>query len=292
MPDSTLQTLSATEAPALFNASARVTRWLLFQKFARGLNINTIEEDDRMSEGKRMQPIIIAAVEQEKQLHIVSNADDSYVRRGRLGCTRDAIIMHPERGRAALEIKCVFDYKMWQSRWAGGEAPPRDYEIQLQTQMLVGDDEGSYEWGMICAWVGGSRKYFERTPNRVLWAQLEAESLAFFDDVEAGREPDPFGLPVELPWLQQMYPTKEGKVLDLREVSGADRFAAKGRQWLTSKATARNHAMVADALRAEFSAVAKDAERILLPGGGSISGFGKGKRLKVHIPGEEAMADD
>ena len=35
MPDQTLKTISASEAAALFNASPYVTRWMLYQRFAK-----------------------------------------------------------------------------------------------------------------------------------------------------------------------------------------------------------------------------------------------------------------
>jgi hypothetical protein len=41
VPDRTLKTISATEAPALFNASPYVTRWMLWQRFANGMDIDS-----------------------------------------------------------------------------------------------------------------------------------------------------------------------------------------------------------------------------------------------------------
>jgi hypothetical protein len=149
-------TISATEAPALFNVSPYVTRWMLYKKFADGVDIDGAE-DARMSWGKKLQPLIVAQAAEELRLEVRSNAEDVYHRRGLLGCTRDAEIICPDRGRGALETKCVFDYGVWMRDWAGGKMVPRTHEIQLQQQMLVGDAEHGevgehgpqYDWGVI-----------------------------------------------------------------------------------------------------------------------------------------------
>src|SRR5262249_37280989 len=152
-----------------------------------------VEPNARMDWGKKMQPLILEEVAREMRLEIVPNADDSYHRRGLLGCTRDATIICPDRGRGAVEAKCCFDYRTWMTEWSGGRAPPRAHEIQVQQQMYVGDETGPYTWGLIVAWLAGELHYFERRQMPDLWGKLITESEAFFADVKAGREPEPFG---------------------------------------------------------------------------------------------------
>jgi predicted phage-related endonuclease len=292
MPDPTRATISATEAPALFNASPWCTRWMLYHAFRNNVNLD-IEADDRMSEGLRMQPLILERAARELRLQVVPNSDDSYVRRGRLGCTRDAIVLHPEKGPGALEVKAVFDYAQWKTKWGGGDAIPRDYEIQLQQQMHVGDESGSYTWGIIVAWCGGQHFYFEREPHGKLISELIVEADRFFDDVELGNEPEPFGAPVEIPWLMKLYPTDETKIVNLRESSLGVRLSRQGRQYNESKRTARDHTKVAEVLRSEMVARLKGAGTILLPDGMSIR-MGKRNRLTVFVPDEpeEVEAND
>jgi hypothetical protein len=118
-----------------------------------------------MQWGKKLQPLIIAQASEELRLEVRPNEADDYHRRGFLGCTRDATIICPDRGPGALETKCVFDYGVWMRDWHGGKFVPRNHEIQLQQQMLVGDGTGpAYEWGVVCAWVAGEQHYFERKP--------------------------------------------------------------------------------------------------------------------------------
>src|ERR1700719_3590099 len=169
MPDPNRITLSATEAPALFGASPYLTKFMLYHKFANGENIEK-PADERMNWGKLMQPIIIEQVAKERGLEVIPNPD-LYVRRGLLGCTRDATIIAPGIGPGALEIKCVFDYRAWMQKWNGGKTVPREVEIQLQQQMYVGQDghinqlDGQhYLWGLICVWVCADLYYFERKP--------------------------------------------------------------------------------------------------------------------------------
>src|SRR5216684_8768697 len=152
MPDPTKQTISATESPALLGSSPYLTRWMLWQRFANGIEPER-EESSRMNWGKAMQPLIVKRVAEERKLEVIPNEGDNYIRRGLLGCTRDATIISPDHGPGALEVKCVFDYEQWGRKWDGGKSVPREIEIQLQQQILVGDGDQmrqlSYEWGLI-----------------------------------------------------------------------------------------------------------------------------------------------
>jgi hypothetical protein len=169
-----------------------------------------------MNWGRKLQPLILEQVAEEMRLEVRPNDEDAYMRRGLLGCTRDATIICPDRGPGAVETKCVFDYRTWMADWNGGKQPPRHHEIQLQQQMIVGDEGGeSYRWGLLVAWVAGELHYFERAPIKDLWAPLYAGSRALFLRVKAKREPEPFGAPVELPLLAQLFPTIKGNTIDL-----------------------------------------------------------------------------
>lgn len=299
MPDSTLKTISATEAPALFNASPYVTRWMLYKRFADGMDLS-IEEDARMSWGKKLQPLIIDQAAQDLHFEVHSNADDTYVRRGLLGCTRDATIICPDRGPGALETKCVFDYRTWMADWNGGKQPPRHHEIQLQQQMFVGDGETPYRWGVLAAWVAGEVHYFERAPIDELWQRLYAATENFFRDVTDRREPEPFGSPVELPWLAQMFPTIKGNTVDLSAHPDGDTFAEAARAYRAAREQESAGKATADPLRAKVLAFTKDADEVLLPGAVvvRIVAAGKGKRINVWWPeaaelrGSSVIPDD
>lgn len=285
MPDPTKTTLSATQTPGLFGVSPYVTKWMLWQHFAKGVEIDP-PADSRMSWGTKLQPLIIQQAAEDLKLEVRPNANDSYHRRGWLGCTRDATIICPDRGPGALETKCVFDYRTWMQDWDGGRKAPKHYEIQLQQQMAVGDEKQAYEWGVLAAWVAGDVHYFERKPIFDLWIKLEAEASAFFESLRTQTEPDPFGQPVETEWLTKLLPTTKGKVIDLTGDPAAEPHALNVRAYRDAKEQENAGKRVAEPLRAKLLALARDAEEVLLPAGIKIKigGNEKSKRLNVYVP--------
>jgi predicted phage-related endonuclease len=266
MPDVTRQTLSATETPALWGLSPYVTKWMLYQRFAGGVELDQ-NENVRMSWGRKLQPLVIAQAAEDLHLVVEPNHDHAYRRRGRLGCTRDATIFCPDRGRGALETKCVFDYATWMREWDGGRRVPPHHEIQQQQQMKVGDDDGPYAWGVLAVWVAGAQYYFERRPLGEFWQLLDQEAEAFFAAVAAKSEPHPSGMAVEIPWLTRLFPTVKRKRRDLsRHPAGA----AVARKVMLYKTLGGQESLARrrkETLRAQLLALAKDNEELLLPGG-------------------------
>lgn len=212
MPDPLKQTVSASQVPALFNQSPYLSRWMLHRHFTDGMPVDS-PEDGRMRWGRHLEPLILEQARAELALEI--HPDQAYVRAGPVGCTRDAVVIDPSLGPGALETKCVFDYRIWMEQWGGGEIVPRHYEMQLQTQMLVGDGTRPYRWGVIAVWLAGEVKYFRRDPVMDLWERVETEATDFLADVAARKEPDPLGSAIELPMLTKIERT--GEVLDRRD---------------------------------------------------------------------------
>ena len=284
MPDPTKQTISATESPALLGASPYLTRWMLWQKFANGIEPER-EESSRMNWGKAMQPLIIKRVAEERKLEVLPN-DETYVRRGLLGCTRDATIISPDHGPGALEIKCVFDYEQWGRKWKGGTEVPREIEIQLQQQMCVGNGGFQFAWGLIVVWVCADLYYFERKAVPELWNTLEQSAYNFFRDLKIGREPDPFGAAVELPLLMKLFPTRPDSVLDLSADPDHIKTSEDVSMFKTMKEQASGSASVAEGLRIKLLALAKDYAFIKLPCGVSyrVKKSGKGKTIDPFVP--------
>ncbi len=286
MPDVERKTLSATEVPALFDASPYITRWMLYRKFRHGDEIAQ-KESNRMDWGKRLEGPLLQAAAEDLRFEVRANRGDDgnqvYVRNGLLGCTRDATIICPDRGPGALEIKCVFDYQVWMREWGGGKTPPRQHEIQLQVQCKVGDGTTPYKWGVLGAFCGGEMFYFQRKPIPDLWAAMDAKAAEFFDDVKNDREPDPFGTPIEVPLLTQVFPTVAGKVLDLSkeppEIPG-EPFPIISEEWKRAIEQAERvrmmdyhgrerlgHEKAEKKIKAEMLALAGDAAEILFPHG-------------------------
>lgn len=265
MPDPTLATLSATESPALFGVSPYVTKWMLWCRFAKGIDISE-PENERMSWGKKLQPLVLAQAAEDLRLEVIPNKDDDYKRRGLLGCTTDALIICPDRGPGALETKCIFDYMTWMRDMDGGKTLPKPHEIQLQQQMYVGDEKTPFTWGVIAVWVSGDMHYFEREPIADLWSLLEKEAAQFFDEVKAGKEPDPFGVPVEVPLLSKLFAPKAGKVLELESATGVNDFLTAARLYKQASADESAAKKMKDTLKPKLLAWMKDADEARLPG--------------------------
>jgi YqaJ-like viral recombinase domain len=264
MPDIERRTVSASQAAALFNASPWYTRWMLHKAFADGMPIES-DEDSRMKWGKLLEPLILREAASELAMEITPH-DQTYIRSGQLGATRDADVVAPDLGPGTVEVKAVFDFRIWMQDWAAGAQPPRHVELQTQTQMLVGDGTTPFRWGIIVAWVAGELHFFRREPILELWDALRSEAAKFFEDVKAKREPDPFGAQVELPFLSALE-RAPGTLVDLQSVPGADDLATAARLLYAANAQVAAAEKQKKISKAKLFAAMGDAETALLPGG-------------------------
>jgi hypothetical protein len=273
MPDRERKTISATEMSMLLGVSPYGTRWTLYQRFAKGIEAPG-PDHNRLDWGTKMEPLLLEQAALDLHLEVKTNrqSDGSqiYLRRGLLGCSRDADIYDPQRGPGALETKCCFDYKILMQEWDGGKTPPRQHEIQLQQQMYVGDGERSYEWGSIALWCGGDMTYFHRKPMPDLWEKFEQEAAQFFDDVKAGREPEPFGSPIEIPLLKMLFDKPSGEIINGTELLG-EAEATKLAQLVCDTDYQRSIRLAAEKIEKETQAkllgLIKDADELELPQG-------------------------
>jgi predicted phage-related endonuclease len=266
MPDPLRETVSASEAAALFNVSPYLTRWQLWRRLAHGEDYSDAE-DVRMDWGKRMQPLLLQAVGEEMALEVIPNYSETYHRNGLIGCTRDAEIIHPSRGPGALEAKVVFDYRQWMDKWDGGDTPPREYEIQLQTQMAVGLNGVPFAWGVLTAWIAGETVRWEREPIPELWESLHTEAAKLFADIKAGREPDPFGVVQEVPMLNRIFTPQEKKVLDMREHEDGEKWAQLIADMEWNSRERLSHKKAEKAIKAKVQALMADNGIGLFPHG-------------------------
>lgn len=273
MPDPLRQTISATEMSGLLGVSPYVTKWILFQRFAHGVDAPK-PDHNRLDWGTKMEPLLLDQAAVDLRLEVTTNRQPDgsqfYVRRGLLGCSRDADIYDPQRGPGALETKCCFDYKILMQEWDGGKTPPRMHEIQLQQQMYVGNGINPFEWGVIALWCGGEMTYFQRKPMFDLWEKFEQEAQQFFDDIAAGREPDPFGSPAEVPLLKQLFNKSTGEIVNAVEKLGeieatklAQRVADADYQRVVRLAAEK----VEEKVKAELLGLLKEADELELPQG-------------------------
>ncbi len=291
MPDPLRQTISGTEAPVLFDASPYSTYWILYRRFAHGEEVAQVE-NPRMDWGKVLEPLILERAAKDLKFEVRPNRDADgnqvYVRNGLFGCTRDAEVFCPQRGPGVCEVKCVFDYRIWMAEWDGGNRPPRHHEIQIQTQMKVGDGRKSYAWGIEVAWVAGELYYFERKPIPKFWKAMDVEAQRFFDLVAKRNEPEPVGSPREFPLLNEVFPIKEDAVLDLREAENGRDVAEMVRLHEYHRKERLGHEKGEDAIKLKLRAIGRDHGVILLPQGINV----KLKQNKTSVGIKAYVPDD
>ena len=296
MPDLARKTISATEMSGLFGISPYVTKWMLWQRFANGMMIESAA-DNRMSCGSKLEPLLIAQAAQDLKLEVKPNRDangwQEYVTRNLLGCSRDATIIAPDLGPGALETKCVFDYATWMREWDGGKRPPPHYEIQLQVQMYVGDGVNSFEWGTLAVFVCGDMKYFNRHPIRDLWKVFEEEAEHFFMTVREKLEPPAFGKEVEWPLLRSLYPPTPKLILDYQNERDAFELAEDARMFNYYAEQESGNAKAKEKVKYRLLAAMKGAEELLLPNGiiARQRKHGSGVRVTVYVPSDLPEGD-
>lgn len=215
MPDPDFKTVSASQVPELLNISQWGSRLTLHHQFANRIPDDRAETR-RMKIGKLFEPMILEEVAKMLVLEVHANPAGTYTRHPTLplGCTEDARVLCPTRGPGVVEVKAVDKYE-FQRSWteAGG---PKMYEAQLQTAMLVKEAT----WGILAPFVynegaDGRLVLYERRPHAEAQERIGAEATAFFADLAAGKEPTPFGIPVELGLMNTLHPEAiETKVLD------------------------------------------------------------------------------
>jgi hypothetical protein len=119
-------------------------------------------------------------------------------------------------------------------------------------------------------------------------------------EVKESREPEPFGSPVELPWLAKLFPVIKGNAIDLTAREDAEELAQIAVDYRNAKEQESGGARTAEPLRAKLLAVLKDADEATLLDGVRIrvSPVRNGKRLKIYVPDGRAtlspnsIADD
>lgn len=260
MPDKTLQTISATQVPALFNQSPYMTLYMLWHHFKNGLPLDA-DPNERMEWGFALQTIIIEAAAKKLRLEHVENVADEYSRSPdfRVGCTIDGFMLDPSRGLGFVECKNV-DGLVFRDQWTDDAAPPH-IELQHQTQLMVPHPEhGLPKWGVIAALVGGNElKLYERQPLDDVQNLIAGEATAFFESLEKGIEPDAFGDEKEIAALAFLYPeAPELKTLVIDDPDKANAFADTADQY----AKVREQRLISEKaekqLKAKLLATAKD----------------------------------
>ena len=257
MPDKTKKTISASQAAALFGVSPYITRRALFDHFHDNVDIES-DENRRMDFGKYVQPYICRRTSDEFNLEVIENEEDKYVRHKQapFGCTTDAHLKCPTRGRGVVEAKSI-SYQVFRETWTDRKAPLH-IEIQVQEQLLV----TGADWAVIAVMIGADEdfRWFERKPDREVFKRLLAEGKQFFEDIKKHRRPPVTGHPIELRGLEALFPvTKNGVVYDAPK---DDKTGDLLRRYEYHRAERLFHKKNEDELKIKILDVAKDASEM------------------------------
>jgi len=265
MPDRELKTLSSTEVPAVLGVSPYQTRWTVMQRFMG--NETPDKSHNYMDWGLILQGKVIEVAARELALEIEPNALDSYTRRNLLGCTVDAWTRAPDKGRGVVEVKCIFNPRVWMDDWGGGKRVPKHVEIQHQVQLYVGDGTVPFSWGVIVAWYQAELHFFNREPVPELWTEFDHHAERFFEDLAAGNAGQPFGSRVELPLINQLFSVVDGKVLDLTSDPRGEALAQDAATLQDFAANRKFAEKNEEVCKAHLRAALEDAAEMRLPHG-------------------------
>ena len=208
MPDPFKQSVSSSQASALFDANPYYTKFVLWH-FFRGDGIDLDPGySERIEWGVLLQSAILKATSKAYRLDVIENTANEYRRVGSLGATIDGLMMAPDAGPILVEAKNI-DWLRWRDTWTRTAAAPH---VEIQTQ--IGIKAAGATRGIIAALVGGNDlRFYERERDDDMLAQLEAAAEEFLASVRDGREPAPFGDASELPALAKLYPETDPKLV-------------------------------------------------------------------------------
>jgi len=280
MPDPLKKTLSATQIPALFDKSPYVTRWLLWQHYRNGAELE-FEPNERMEWGTRLEPAIFQATCERLNLAGEHHTSQTYFRHRALpiGCTPDGTIHDLNRGPGAVECKNV-DWLQWKDNWTDTAAPDH-IELQIQTQMLVRDQR----WGIIACLVGGNElRLYHREPDPDLHERIITEADEFLASVREGREPDPMGRDIELPlWRGRIDLEAEPEPLVLMDSREASETIGQYKFWTARETDAKKQRGI---YRNKLEFMARDATRVRAHGYEAFIKRSQVRASEVQLPDE------
>ncbi len=277
MPDPEFKTISSSQVPDLLQLSPWGSRYTLFHQF-RQRAYEERTQTVRMKIGKLFESLTLELTAEKLTLEVHPNrgpdGEPVYLRHASLplGCTEDAAVFCPTRGHGTVEAKAVDAYE-WKRNWTKAKAPQM-YEAQLQAQMLVKGDT----WGVIACLVynegtDGVLRLYERRPHHDSQSRIAAAAVEFFADLESGNEPSPFGIPIEIDVVSELYPEADPKKI----IEDPDNFdiAEKARlyAWTVEQKTGFERAE--KSMRPQILGYMKDAAMAAVAGG---------VRIKVNKP--------
>lgn len=175
--------------------------------------ISDIAETDLMRRGRWLESSVLAAYQDEQYAGVVIPAGTTYWRvpAWRIGCTPDAYVDDPLRGKGVLQAKVVSRSAF--QRWDEGEAPIY-YVLQTLTEMMVTD----LAYGVLAVLVieehGVELECFPIERHPAAEKAIKEGVKRFWADARAGRMPEA-DLARDKNLLAQVMPPKRRTTVEL-----------------------------------------------------------------------------
>lgn len=266
------QDITSTDAPALFNLSPYQTAFELWHA-KRDQVVATIDPNDRMLWGTRLQDAIAAGIAEDQGLVVRPMREYMRILGVGIGSSFDfaieaALESSPfyatwrEHGPGILEIKNV-DFLAFRNGWTVEddfvEAPPH-IEIQVQHQQLA----AGRNWSLLGALIGGNRyELIERRADLAVHAGIVNKARDFWQSIRDGIAPDPV-MPDDAEAVIRMHQFAEpGKLLDARDKPAVAAMIAEYAATRRQLADLEEQSKVR---KAELLQAIGDAEKVLVDG--------------------------
>lgn len=286
--DARTRNINSTESPALFGLSPYSTEYELWHEKS-GKQPGAIEENERMTWGKRLEPVIARGVAEDHGWTV--RAMNRYVtlNQSRMGSSFDFEIVAHDKGPGILEVKNV-DYVQFKATWTEYddgfiEAPPH-IEIQLQHQLHV----VGRSWGVIVVLIGGNTPIvLIRDRDEDVGQSIERKIMAFWSSVDEGKEPEPdFARDASL----IMKLNRNANPDSVYGVSEDDHVDSLIRQYHQANSASKDAKKKADALKAEIITHIGDAGRVVGNGYSIATGTTKDTPPRVLEITEDMVGEE
>lgn len=218
------QDVTASAVGALLGVHDYVTPYALW-----ALKTGRIEDDATESaaiaRGRRLEPIVIDMVREERPDWLVKAPAGEYLRDSviRLGATPDAYVNDPLRGFGTLQVKTTHEM-IFRDKWRG-EAGEIEPPLWIAAQTLVEAHLAGARWAAVAVLVVGfglDLHIVDVPLHAGLIERLRSEVGAFWRMVDSGTPPDPdYGR--DAATIARLFAEDDGETIDL---SGDNRILA------------------------------------------------------------------
>jgi putative phage-type endonuclease len=270
--------ITSTDVAALFELSPYKTRLQLWHQKTGGLS-DTVEENERMRWGNRLQDAIARGIAEDMGWDVRARNVYSRIDERRIGSSFDFEILGHEDGPGLLEIKNV-DFLVFRDKWSdedGVVEAPAHIELQLQHQLLV----TGRSWGVIAALVAGNTiKYCIRKADPEVHAQILDEVARFWVSVESGVAPEPH-YPEDANVVAKLHArANPGEVIDATGDMETDDLVSRYREVSSNIKSLED---IKDSLKAQLLTRIGTAEKVLGNGWSISAGMIEAKEVPAFV---------